>query len=248
MSTLSPLLVAGIGMTLSVLAAGASALTPAEILHKADESRGNLNGVKWTLLMETKEKNRKTTMQLEVQARGFDVLATTLEPRRSKGDKLLMVRDNMWFHKPGLSKPVPISKRQKLLGDAAYGDIATTNYSGDYEAKITGEEKVGEELCWIFDLKAKHNKTTYDRIKYWISKDRLVGVKAEYITVSGKKFKSANMRYEHQVRVDGKKRPFISELRIRGDLVDRSDTILSLSAPTVGDIPDYIFDLNLLVR
>ena len=49
-------------------------------------------------------------------------------------------------------------------------------------------------LCW-----PKDKKTTYDRIKYWISKDRVVGVKAEYFTVSGKQFKSAAMAYTNTV-------------------------------------------------
>jgi hypothetical protein len=159
-----------------------------------------------------------------------------------------MVNGNMWFHRPDLSKPVAVSQRQRLLGGAAYGDIAATNYAADYEATLIGEERVNEENCYVFELEARDKKTTYDHIKYWISIDRLVGVKAEYSTVSGKKFKSAIMRYENQARVNGKFRPFLSRITIFDGLMSKDTTILDLKNPVLQDLPDYLFNLNLLRR
>ena len=108
-----------------------------------------------------------------------------------------MLDRNMWFAKPGLSKAVPISPRQKLLGGAANGDIASTNYAGDYKIVQTSEDTFNNEPCYLLDLSAVDKKATYDRIKYWISKERLVGVKAEFYTVSGKLFKTATFEYKH---------------------------------------------------
>jgi len=102
------------------LAGSASAdLSTEEILKKADEARGNLKGVQWEVSVVSKEKERTTEMVFFVQARGFDVLATSLFPAKDKGNKILLVSGNMWFHRPGLSKPVPISQRQKLVGMAS---------------------------------------------------------------------------------------------------------------------------------
>lgn len=187
-------------------------------------------------------------MTFDVKARKFDILAENLAPPKYKGNMLLMVNGLMWFHRPGLSKPVPISRRQKLLGKAAYGDIASTNYAEDYEATSLGDESVNGEQCYLFDLKSKNKKSTYDRIKYWISKDRLVGVKAEYFTVSGKIFKSAVMEYRNRVEIDGKPHPFISRITIQDELLTDDITTLEFTKPDFRKLPDYVFNLNLLKR
>ena len=86
------------------------------------------------------------------------------------------------------------------MGDAANGDIASTNYADDYIGTLSGEEPVKGEACHVLDLKAASKNVTYDRIRYWVSKERLVGVKAEFYTLSGKLFKTAEFRYDNRVR------------------------------------------------
>ena len=162
-------------------------MTPQQILKKADEARGNLNGVEWELLITSAGDKAGNEMIYNVKARGFDILAENLYPAKDKGNKVLMVNGNMWFYKPGLSRAVPIARRQKLVGNAAYGDIASTNYAEDYSASPLPQEIVNGEQCYVFDLKAKTNKATYDRVVYWISVNRLVGVKAAILHCLGKK-------------------------------------------------------------
>ena len=187
-------------------------------------------------------------MTISVKARGFDIATENMAPPKYKGNKLLMLRGSMWFYKPGLSKPVPISRRQKLLGNAVYGDIAATNYASDYTASPLPDETINNESCYTFGLKSRNKKSTYDRIVYWISKERLVGVKADYYTVSGKKFKTAFMQYENSVVIDGRLKPFISSLVIYDELMSRDITTLSLTDPGLKALPDYLFNLNLLRR
>ena len=219
-----------------------------EILRHADESRGNVNGITWTVEVKAVDENQTDSSKYIVKARGFDVMAENLAPPKSKGNKILMLKGNMWFYKPGLSKPIPISRRQKLLGLASNGDIASTNYADDYEPKLLGEEMVDGEPCYVYDLESKDKKTTYDRIKYWISKERTVGVKAEYFTVSGKKFKTATMAYDNVARLNGRERPFISKFVIRDNLMSNTVTTLTFTNPIIGDLPDYVFNLNLLAQ
>lgn len=216
-----------------------------EILAQADEARGNLDGVEWQLHLRAEDPKDVQEMTMAVQARGFDVVTTTLAPPHSKGNRLLMLKENMWFNRPGLSKPVPISKRQKLMGTAAYGDIASTDYANDYNPTLLGEEDVEGKLCWVYDLQAKHRNVTYDRIKYWVQKDQMIGVKAEYFTVSGKIFKSAKMEYANRVERGGQLKPFISSIIISGELLQNERTVLTLTNPVLRKIPDYVFDLSL---
>lgn len=223
------------------------AYTTREILQKADEARGNLAGITWNIEILSSEK-RNNRMAFQVQARGFDNLAEALYPAKDKGNKVLMVNGNMWFTKPNLSKPVPISRRQKLIGTAAYGDIASTNYDDDYDATPLVDDTVNGIPCHVFDLKASTPNATYDHIKYWVSKSDLVGVKAEYFTVSGKRFKSAAMEYANSVMVHGQRRPFISKLSIQDELMTGKFTDLTFIEPSIVDIPDHVFNLNLLMR
>jgi hypothetical protein len=225
-----------------------TAISSVEILRKADQARGNLQGVTWELMVKSKERDRTSSMTLEAKARGFDILTQSLAPPKYKGNKILMIRGNMWFHRPGLSKPVPVSRRQKLLGNAAYGDIVATNYAADYAPTRLDDEIVNGEICYVFNLKSKKKNTTYDGIMYWISKERLVGIKAEYYTVSEKMFKSAVMEYENRVTIDGAQRLFISRMIISDELLTDDTTTLNFARPNLQELPDYIFDLNLLRR
>src|SRR5271157_3145985 len=158
-------------------------MSPTEILKRADQARGNAEGIQWEIEIHAIEGGRTQERTLKVNARGFNSLAEFLTPPNVRGQKMLMVDRNMWFAKPGLSKAVPISPRQKLLGGAANGDIASTNYAGDYQIVQASEGMVNDEPCHLFDLRAVDNRATYDRIQYWISKERLVGLKAEFYTV-----------------------------------------------------------------
>lgn len=234
---------------LILLAAGpAAAMDAHTILRTADEARGNLKGVSWQVEIQTREDGQTDSMTYDIKARGFNVSGVSMAPPKYKGNKLLMLDNNMWFHKPGLSKPIPISMRQKLMGKASYGDVASTNYAEDYEAKQLADETVDGEPCYVFDLKARSTRTTYDRIKYWVSKARQVGVKAEYYTLSGKRFKSATMEYGNTVSVDGKERPFISQIKIFDELMSGDVTLLKMSDPRIAPLPDYVFNINLFMK
>ncbi|WP_440962544.1 outer membrane lipoprotein-sorting protein [Massilia sp. GER05] len=220
-----------------------------DILRAADEARGNVDGLAWRVAIESSENDRvKDRLVYDIKVRAFDFAGVSLEPPKYRGNKILMLNTNMWFYKPGLSRPVPISQRQKLMGDAAYGDIAATNYADNYSATRLPDELVNGEECYVFDLKANIDKVTYDRITYWVSKKRLLGIKAEYFTVSGKKFKSAWMDYANTVKVNGNTRPFLSRITLRGELMNTEVTYLKLANPHIEAIPDYVFNLNLFMR
>lgn len=225
-----------------------AALSSEEILRKADEARGNMEGVVWEISIKAIEGGKEQNRLIKVSARGFNSLAEFLAPPNVKGQKLLMIDRNMWFVKPGLSKAVPISPRQKLIGGAANGDIASTNYAGDYKVTHAAEDTVNGEPCYLFDLSAMDKKVTYDRIKYWISKERLVGVKAEFYTVSGKMFKTATFSYDNSIIVNGTPRPFISKMVITSAVMKEDVTTMIFGEVAFKKIPDSMFNLNLLLR
>lgn len=223
-------------------------VTPEELLVSSDNARGNVDGIVWTIHLHSTENGRDQDRTLKIKAHGRNSLAEFIKPARVKGRKLLMLDRNMWFVKPGLRKPVPISSRQKLSGGAANGDIASTNYAGDYTPKSVTDTVLGGTECYLLDLVRKNKKLSYDRIRYWISKEQHLGIQAEFYTVSGKLIKSAVFKYENTLKVDGKPQPFVSEMVITDALVKENITRMTYKDVATKNIPDSVFNLNLLRR
>lgn len=236
---------------LALLLAGGPAwaeLKPEALLAKADAARGSHAGIQWTVDIHSVENGRTNQRTLLLKAKNHNSLAQFIAPAKVKGRQVLMRDRNMWFIKPGLKKPIPISPRQKLIGGASNGDIATTNYVDDYSIAKVGEGIVGDEACYVMDLVAKNKKVTYAKIRYWVSKTRSVGVKAEFFTVSGKIFKTATFDYGNQVTVDRKTYPFVSKMTIIDSVATDNVTVMSYGKIKVRPVSDATFNLNLLVR
>ena len=230
-----------------VLMSGIAAqdVDPAEILRKSDIARGNVGGLEWDITIEeVGEEADEDMTAVIVKAKNEDSVAIFLEPKSSKGQRMLMKKNNMWFIKPGLSKPVSISPRQKLMGGASNADIASTNYAQDYDATVLGAEDVGGIACHVFDLEGKTKKVTYKRITYWVSIDRCLGLKAEFYSVSGKLLKTAFFKYDQSIDIKGEAHPFVSEMRIQDAVQKNTETIMTYTNVKVKDIADSEFNLH----
>ena len=218
------------------------------LLAESDLSRGNSSGLEWDIDIESQTEGNTEANRLTVLVKDTNCLAVYQSPANIKGRKLLMKDRNMWFIKPGLSKPVPISPRQKLLGGASNGDIASTNYAGDYTIENFTEEVLDKDPCIVFDLKAKTKNLTYDRIRYWVSQRTKTGLKAEFFTLSGKLFKTAVFKYDHKISLDGQERPFVSKMTITGAVVETEKTVMAYSNIRIKEISPSAFNLDLLVK
>lgn len=225
----------------------APAIDAKAVLRRADRARGSGEGVTWDVRVTSREGGREETLDFNVKNRGFDMLAVYTAPPRQRNAKLLMVNRNMWFCKPGLSKPVPISQRQRLLGKAAYGDLASTNYAEEYEPTVRPDEELDGRWCHVLDLKALSSRTTYDRIRYWVDRESGLGLQARFFTLSGKAIKVARMEYANRVPDrQGNPEDFISRIVIRDELLGKGETTIEFSPPALKPLPDSLFDLNLL--
>lgn len=215
------------------------------LLQHADRARGGgLPGIVWEIRLVSRDGDKVSDEQrLEVRAVDDASVAETLEPVRFKGSKLLQAGRNMWLTRPGLSKPIPISPRQRMSGQASNGDIAATNYAGDYTPQLAGEETVDGEACHILELTAKHKRATYDRVRYWVSARREVGVRAEFYSLSGKLLKTARFDYGNAIEYEGKHIPFVSRMTIRDALID-AETTMDFGTVKVRRIPAAEFDLG----
>jgi hypothetical protein len=215
------------------------------LLEQSDRARGGgLPGIVWDIHLIPREGERKLEEQrLEVRAADDASVAETLEPARFRGAKILQVGRNMWLTKTGLSKPIPVSPRQRMTGQASNGDIAATNYAADYTATLAGEEVLDGEACHVLELTAKHKRATYDRVRYWVTKSRMVAAKAEFYSLSGKLLKTAHFEYGNEIRFAGKRIPFVSRMLIRDALVD-AETDMRYDSVKVRRVAASEFDLG----
>lgn len=223
---------------------------PGRLLADSDRARGGLErGVTWTIELEATEEGTVSRSTWLVRARGNDGLAEALAPPRRKGEVMLFDDRTIWYVKPGLRRPISVSARQRLQGEAANGDISATNYARDYEGAVAGEDEVGGEPAWRLDLKARSKDVTYDKIRYWISKRRRLGLKAEFLTVGGDVFKTATFEYGNRVRLaGGEEIEFVSRMVIRDAMGANDVTVLDYRAPRAETHPASLFNVNNVAR
>jgi hypothetical protein len=212
----------------SVAYAGPS---PMEILTKADEVR---NPVESYFLKLTLENSDGEPWDLEVSSgSNRQCLVRTLKPAREKGRVLLMVDEDMWAYLPNLKRSVRVAMNQKLVGQAANGDITRTRWAGDYNAIIEAET----DKDWRLALTANKKGLTYEKIRAWIEKGTFRPIKAECQNLAGRPLKT--LTYGKFKDLCGKVRP--SEVVI-ADAVRPSDTsTMHLTAMELRKFPDSMF-------
>ena len=227
-----------------------SSVSAKALLEESDRARGGnsagllLQSTVTSYVNNTPDKSYTVT----VEAARDNTLVSFVKPERSRGIKMLVQGRNMWFLSPEVHRPVPISPRQRLIGEANNGDLATINYSRDYDPTLLGEEAVGNEPCYVLELKAKSRDVTYDKIVYYVSKQTKLGIKAEYYTLSGKHFKSALIEYGNAVQDGDRKLPFVSRMEIQDEIQKSGKTVLSYSTVEARSIPPSRFDKSLLMN
>ncbi|MFT5163934.1 MAG: hypothetical protein ACI9FJ_002531 [Alteromonadaceae bacterium] len=225
----------------------APAPSATDILMNAERLRGaETDGLVMTVKIDDVGTNTPTQV-MKVSAKGDKSLVEFMRPKKQQGRKILMVGNNMWFVSPSVRKPIPISTRQRLLGQASNGDIASTDYASDYAVKLLRRDNLQERSCYVLELLANSKKATYQRIEYWVDSDNFEALRADYFAVSGKLFKSAKFEYNNQLIVDDTAHKFISKI-ILSNAISNNQTTISYFEPQTQSISARTFDLRRLTR
>ena len=220
-----------------------------DLLKASDHGRGGVaDGLSWTIKLETTEEGDTNIREFFVKAKEHDALVEATAPPRNKGELFLFNDRNMWFYKQSLKKPVAISSRQKLTGQAANGDIASTHYYRDYTPTMEKEETINGEKFYVLMLKAKSNNLTYDQIRYWISDKTKLAMKAEFLTIQGKVFKVGELQYKNNITLSGKSIPFVSQLKITDAKFKENFSVINYMNPKTENHSASVFNVNRLSR
>ncbi len=220
-----------------------------ELLKTSDQGRGGMTaGLEWKTTIDTVENGDKSSRQFLVKTLDHDAYVEAVAPPKNKGEVFIFNDRNMWFYKPSLKKPVSISPRQKLSGQAANGDIASTHYARDYDPTLEKTETIGGEKFHVLMLKAKTKNLTYDQIRYWISDKTKLAMKCEFLTLQGKPFKIGILEYKNKLSVQGKSIAFVSQLTISDAKFPENKSVMQYSSPKISAHSNSIFNVNNLTR
>jgi outer membrane lipoprotein-sorting protein len=184
-----------------IAAAGAHAQTAQEIVAKADSVRNPGKPFRTTNVLtefvagKARDQDVLVVYSKEDGAtRQFRNLVRYTAPPRDEGKIVLLDGHVLWFYDPSSKASIRISPQQRLIGQAAIGDVLTTNFAVDYMARINGVETIEDagrrnRRCWHLDMKAANDQATYNRIEAWIEQDSYNPIKAKFYSDSGRLLK-----------------------------------------------------------
>jgi len=181
----------------------------------------------------------------EILSKGNDrTLVITTEPPADKGQVLLMREKDLWIYMPSLSQPLRLPLSQRLTGQVANGDLARSNFSGDYDATVARTEDIAGVSYWVLELTAVDKSMTYSRLLYWVNRSNFRPLKAEFYSLSGKVLKMC--RYENYVDAGGARRP--SRVIMDDTLTAGARSVLDYSNFQLKSLADKIFTKDYLKK
>jgi hypothetical protein len=185
----------------------------------------------------------------DAQSRQFSNLVRYAEPPRDAGKMVLFKGKDLWFYDPNSKASIRISPQQRLMGQAAEGDVLSANLARDYTAKIVGEETLQDadhnnRDCWHLDMNAATPEAVYNHVEYWAERGTYHPIKGKFYSDSGRLLKIA---YYHLYREQaGGLRP--SQVILIDAVNSNLATTIDYSDYRFQDIPDSWLQRDYLPR
>lgn len=185
----------------------------------------------------------------DAQGGQYRSLIRFVAPPRDANKLMLKNGNELWFFDPASQASIRISPQQRLLGQAANGDVLTVNLAKDYKAQWQGEEELvdGEKVkrhCHKLALAATSPDVTYHQIELWVDSTSSRPVKARFLAESGRLLKTAYYRkFAPQL---GRERP--TEVVIIDGLDPQWVTVMRYSDFAFRDVPDAWLQRDYLPR
>jgi outer membrane lipoprotein-sorting protein len=216
------------------------------ILEKADEIRFPSEGFQVDIDISN------TASGQETEARKYRVLSKgpentvvmILEPAAERGQIMLMKGRDLWIFMPNISQPIRLGLGQRLTGQVANGDLARTNFTGDYIPKILRTETLDGEPHYVLELLAVDRGVTYHRALLWVNKANHRPRKAEFYSLSNRLMKTCS--YEGYQQAAGRQRPM--RLVMEDALRAGERSILDYQNLKLRELPDKVFSKEYLKK
>jgi hypothetical protein len=159
------------------------------------------------------------------------------------GQKVLMVGDDFWMIMPGSARPIRITPLQKLLGDAATGDIASLSWAGDYDGRVARETDCAGTPCLELDLAARRKTLSYQKIVLYVAKRDYRPIHADLYASSNRKLKQVDFDTEQR---DGQQR--VVRMAMQDEVQVNRRTVVSILSTRAHQFGDELFNPMYLSR
>lgn len=166
-----------------------------------------------------------------------------LSPPREQGTKMLKLDNQLWIYSPASDRTIQISGhmlRQSLMGsDLSYEDMMDDRKLADiYEARLEGEELIGDRRTWLLTLTAKTSGVAYHSQKIWVDAERFVPLRQEMFAKSGQLLKRTTL--SNVQKLEG--RWFPMTIIYKDMLKDGEGTSFKIRSIRFDqEIPEYVF-------
>jgi hypothetical protein len=217
-----------------------------KILEAAEYIRNPQKDYRMKVLLKDSQAGKQDVRSYECLIKGRNkAIVRFLTPAVDRGTKLLMVDNQMHVSTAAAAKPIRISPRQKLAGNAAYGDVVRLNFIENYSAKWLRKDKYEGREVDVLELHAIEGRpVTYDRLEYWVEAKTSRPVRAFFQTASGRTMRESY--FEDFKTVMGVQRP--TKMRIVDHLQKSHVTLLYFQDTRAAELPDLLFDKQNFAR
>lgn len=216
------------------------------ILKKADQIRFPDEGFQVDVSINTATASEAAdTRKYRILSKGNEnTVVMITEPAAERGQIMLMKGRDLWIFLPSVSQPVRLSLGQRLTGQVANGDLARSNFTGDYTPKILRSDTINGEKYHVLELTAVDRSVTYHKVIYWVKETNFWPHRAEFYSLSSRLLKTC--RYENFQSLLGTMRP--TRLVMEDALRKGAESVLEYSAMKLRDLPDKVFTKDYLNR
>ena len=213
------------------------------ILDKVDKNMSSKNRVFESTMIINGIRNKRTITSKTWAEGDKKSFTEFLSPAREQGTKMLKLEGQLWIYSSSTDRTIQIAGhllRQSIMGsDLSYEDMMDDRKLTEvYNANVTSEEKNGDRLTWVLELKAKVTDAAYESRKIWIDEERFVPLREELFAKSGQLLKRTD--FKNVVKIYG--RWFPTTVIYKDMLKQGEGTEFIISSIKFNqDIPAYIF-------
>lgn len=152
------------------------------------------------------------------------------------GQKVLMLDEQFYLFMPNSSRQIRITPMQKLLGDAATGDISSLRWSEDY--RIESEQAISNERL-LLELVADRNGLSYQRVELEVAAESFIPLAATFYLPSGRVAKTATFEVEDHILIG---------MTLHDRIQTQQRTLVKYLSVEPWDIPERWFNPAFLLR
>ena len=179
-------------------------------------------------------------------------LILILQPVVDKGKGYLKIDNNLWLYDPiGRNFTFTSAKERLQNSSARISDFTRSEFSLDYRAVNSYDEKLGVWDCTVLELEATNNEVSFPKVKLWVSDDNLIRKMEDY-SLSGQLMRvTAIPQYQ---QISGKWLPVKTIIldyfksRVINGKKEYERTSISITRPSVAQLPNSLFTKEYLER